>query len=67
MRNIYIRRLVAKGLSEEAVPAYIRNLHHTIFSKPHIGLYELNGRLRWLGWGEIELDRFTLELIMADE
>jgi hypothetical protein len=51
----------------EALPGFIRNLIQTMFSNPDISIRDLNRKLSWLGWTDIELDARTLELILTDE
>jgi hypothetical protein len=62
---VMIERLARKGLTFKAIPAYIRNLQTAIREDPYINLATLNMRLNLLGWNEIELDYFTMQLIKA--
>jgi hypothetical protein len=66
VRDILLQRLTDKGLSRDMLPGFIRNLTRTIYSNPDISLRELNRRLDWLGWNQIEIDMHTLDLILAD-
>jgi hypothetical protein len=67
LRDIMLRRLYRMGLPAEAVPGFMRNLRQLMADPQQMGLHQLNQRLQWLGWTDIELDEYTLQLIMADE
>jgi hypothetical protein len=67
LRDIMLQRLQRMGLPTEAVPGFMRNLRQLMADKRHLGLHQINQRLQWLGWTDIELDEYTLQLIMADE
>jgi len=66
VRDILLRRLMDKGLSRDMMPGFIRNLTRTIYSNPNITIRELNRKLDWLGWNQIEIDMHTLDLILAE-
>ncbi|MDY6881594.1 MAG: hypothetical protein V2J25_05330 [Desulfatiglans sp.] len=63
--RILIDRLTGQGLEVTFIPAFIRNLAHSIIGNPDISLEDLNSRLRLLGWGNITVDSYTLSLILA--
>lgn len=65
MIKTLIDRLVRKGMEIETIPAYIRNLVHTISVDVILSPQELNRRLQLLGWDDFELDDHTLQLIIA--
>jgi hypothetical protein len=66
LHDILLQRLINKGLSREMIPGFVRNVTRTVFSRPDITLRELNRRLDWLGWDQIEIDMHTLDLMLAD-
>jgi hypothetical protein len=66
LHNILLQRLINKGLSRDMLPGFIRNLTRTLYSNPDITLRELNHKLDWLGWNQIEIDMHTLDLILAE-
>ncbi len=66
LHNILLQRLINKGLSRDMLPGFIRNLTRTLYSNPDITLRELNRKLDWLGWNQIEIDMHTLDLILAE-
>jgi hypothetical protein len=48
-----------------SIPALISNVANRIAVSPHISLSELNDRMHSLGWDTIDLDQYTLDLIIA--
>ena len=60
-----IGRLAAKGMEVTRIPAFIRDVAYTIASGGARKPSELNKRMALLGWGEIEIDAYTLDLIVA--
>lgn len=66
LHNILLQRLIDKGLSRDMLPGFIRNLIRTLYSNPDITLRELNRKLDWLGWNQIEIDMYTLDLILTE-
>jgi len=59
-----INRLVDRGVHVSDIPPFIRNLAHSIAANPHMSLQEINHRMHYLGWSELELDDYTLHLII---
>ena len=66
LHNILLQRLTEKGLSKDMLPGFIRNLTRTLYANPDISLRELNRKLDWLGWDQIEIDMYTLDLILTE-
>jgi hypothetical protein len=66
LHDILLQRLISKGLSRDMLPGFIRNLTRTLYSNPDITLRELNRKLDWLGWNQIEIDMYTLDLILTE-
>jgi hypothetical protein len=66
LHDILLQRLMEKGLSRNMLPGFIRNLTRTLYSNPDITLRELNRKLDWLGWNQIEIDMYTLDLILTE-
>ena len=54
---------ILAGLS--TIPAYIRTVANSLIAHPTLSLEELNEHLRLLGWESVELDDYTLQLILA--
>lgn len=63
--NTLRRRLTAKGMDGTAIPAYLRNVTNMLAADSLVSLWELNSRLRLLGWDDFELDDYSLELVRA--
>jgi len=63
--RILMERLKGKGMEMSTIPAFIRDLANTMVANGYSSLQELNGRLRSLGWDDLELDDYTFQLIVA--
>ena len=48
-----------------SIPAYVRDLANSIAVTGYMSTGELNRRLETLGWDDIEIDEYTLELVTA--
>jgi hypothetical protein len=48
-----------------AITVYLRNVAHILTTESLISLRELNSILKLLGWDDVELDAYTLELVEA--
>jgi len=64
MRALMIR-LAGKGMEVTSIPAYVRTVANSLIAHPTLSLEELNEHLRLLGWESVELDDYTLQLILA--
>ena len=60
-----IRHLVDRGLEITSVPGFIQDVGNFVVAHPTMSLKELNGHLQLSGWGDFELDNYTLELILT--
>ena len=65
LKEILIHRLVDQGMGPNMIPGFIRSLAATFTYHPHINLQQVNKRLRYLGWDDVELDYHTLSLAVA--
>jgi len=63
--KILINRLVNKGMEITSIPAYVRDLANTMAETGNLGPGALNRRLEMLGWDDVTLDGYTLELVTA--
>ena len=61
-----IQRLEGKGINQEAVPGFIRNLTNILAVYPLLSLSEVNRIMQFLGWQDVDLDYRTLQLVIAD-
>jgi len=57
--------LTAKGLEGKILTGYLRDLANILAAQSLATLEELNSRLHLLGWDDLELDDYTLELVKA--
>jgi len=57
--------LKVKGLEGKILTGYLRDLANILAAQSLATLRELNSRLRLLGWDDLELDDYTLELVKA--
>ena len=62
--SILVERLVGKGIKISAIPDFIRDVANYITVNPSIDLSELNRKLHLIGWEDIELDEYTLRIII---
>ena len=61
-----LQRLEKRGISHEAVPGFIRNLTNILAVYPELSLGEVNRILHFMGWGDVDLDYHTFQLVIAD-
>ena len=61
-KKIFIRRLIKMGIEPHLIPGFIRVLTNSLSINPHINLQQVNKRLKYLGWDDVELDYHTLSL-----
>jgi hypothetical protein len=59
-----IEKLVEKGVELTRIPPFIRVLARAISVDPFMSLDELNGQIRSMGYYDLELDEYTLQLVM---
>lgn len=64
-RQLLIQRLKQKGIGPRIIPGLIRELGNLDFVDPPTNLFQVNKRLRYLGWDDIEMDYHTLQLAIA--
>ncbi|MBW1842524.1 MAG: hypothetical protein JRI75_12150 [Deltaproteobacteria bacterium] len=64
-RQVLIQRLKQKGIGSGIIPGLIRELGNLDFVDPHMNLFQVNKRLRYLGWDDVEMDYHTLQLAIA--
>jgi len=63
LKEILINRLKNKGMELSMIPGFIRSLSNSVAYNPYISLIQLNDRLRYMGWNDVELDYFTFQLV----
>ena len=57
--------LKRKGIKNDIISRFIKDLAYSFQIDPSVSLSEVNDRLHFLGWGEVELDYHTLQLAIA--
>ena len=60
-----ISKLKEKGIEESLIPGFLRTLANALMINPSMSSLQLNQRLKYLGWNDVELDWRTLELARA--
>jgi hypothetical protein len=60
-----INELKGKGIENNIIPRFIKDLAHSFQIDPSVSLPNVNGRLHFLGWEDVELDYHTLQLALA--
>lgn len=64
-KQLLIQRLKQKGIQPGIIPGLIRDLGNLDFVDPHMNLLQVNKRLQYLGWDDVEMDYHTLQLAIA--
>lgn len=62
LKDILIRRLKQKGIGLRTIPGFIRSFSSSFYIDPNMSLVQLNDRMRYMGWEDIELDYYTFQL-----
>lgn len=55
-------KLIEKGIDVSLIPGFIRSLANACLLTPDMSHSQVNKRLKYLGWDDIELDYHTLLL-----
>lgn len=65
IRKILIERLAAQGVDACLIPGLLRLIASAISAEPHPNREIVSRRLKFLGWGDFELDEHTFQLALA--
>ena len=65
IKEALIGELKGKGINNEIIPRFIKDLAYHLQNDPSGSLPDVNARLHFLGWEDIELDYHTLQLAIA--
>ena len=65
IKETLINELKGKGIENNIIPRFIKDLAHSFQIDPSVSLSDVNDRLHFLGWEDIELDYHTLQLAIA--
>ena len=60
-----INELKGKGIENNIIPRFIKDLAYSLQIDPSVSLLDVNERLHFLGWEDVELDYHTLQLAIA--
>ena len=60
-----INKLRGKGIEHKIIPRFIKDLAYSFRIDPSVSLSDVNERLHFLGWEDVELDYHTLQLAIA--
>jgi hypothetical protein len=64
--QLLIEQLAADGIELTSIPAFVRDVSRILVTNPPRNLEALNDRLYLSGWEGIDLDSFTVQLILAN-
>ena len=62
LKKVFIHRLVEKGIEPCLIPGFVRVLTYSLSGNAQTSLHQVNKRLRYLGWNDVELDYHTLSM-----
>ena len=65
LEKILINKLKGIGLVNNLIPRYIKDMSYSFQTDPSVSLSDVNDRLHFLGWEDVELDYHTLQLAIA--
>jgi hypothetical protein len=65
VEKILIDELKGKGIELRVIPRFIKDIANSLLADPYVNLSDVNERLHFLGWEDIELDYHTLQLAIA--
>jgi hypothetical protein len=60
-----IHKLIENGVEASLIPGFIRSLANACLINPGMSHCQANRRLKYLGWGDIEIDYHTLQLAIT--
>jgi hypothetical protein len=65
IKETLINELQGEGINNEIIPRFIKDLAYSFQIDPSVSLSDVNDRLHFLGWEDVELDYHTLQLAIA--
>jgi hypothetical protein len=65
IEKILINELKGKGIENIIIPRFIKDLAYFFQIDSSVSLSDVNDRLHFLGWEDVELDYHTLQLAIA--
>ena len=64
-KHMLTHRLEQKGMEKNTILGFILSLKSCFLDNPNMNHWQLNRRLKFLGWNDVELDYHTLQLAIA--
>ena len=61
----FIGKLIEKGVEAHLIPGFIRSLANAFLINPAMTHIQVNKRLKYLGWNDIEIDYHTFQLALS--
>ena len=65
IKTILEQHLEKMGLSQDMIPGFLKSITNFFNDHPEIDLSEINEKLQYIGWDDIEMNYRTLELAKA--
>jgi len=62
IKQIFLQRLIKIGIEPNLIAGLMKALAGFFFLNPNMSLLQVNERLHYLGWNDIELDYHTYQL-----
>ncbi len=57
-----LQRLEKIGIEQKLISAFMKDLANPLFLNPNMNFSQVNERLHYIGWNDIELDYHTFQL-----
>ena len=65
LEQALICQLESIGLARSTIPGFLKNLARYLFENPNLNLLEINKKLSYLGWEEVQLDYHTFQMAIT--
>jgi hypothetical protein len=62
LKKALLGRLEGMGVDPSVIPGVVRSLSSVYRYDQNLSTFEVNNRLKFLGWSDIELDHYTWQL-----
>ena len=62
LHRVLLERLETIGIQSNHIPTFIKDIFNSFFINPHATFLQVNERLQFLGWNDVELDYHTFML-----
>ncbi|MCK5542012.1 MAG: hypothetical protein KAI40_04915 [Desulfobacterales bacterium] len=60
----FICKLIERGVETKLIPGFVRSLANALLINPTMTYAQVNKRLKYLGWDDIEIDYHTFQLAL---